>query len=109
MGQELKPENVQSMNDPEQELIEKLRAAKAAQSDDDDEDDDTIDEDALSERLQRASDVLKQSAILFEFLSDAELCTRITKRERDIIGRQIARIYDLTEVVDRELSELSDF
>lgn len=80
--------------------------AKAAEEDEFEEVDE---ETSLANKLESASYLLKQSAILFEFISDPDLCKSISKRERGIISKQVKRIYQLVEEADAVLEEHSEF
>jgi hypothetical protein len=60
-------------------------------------------EDPNIEQLKAASDLLKKSAILFEYLSERDFIKTISDRERKAMDRQIAKIYTFTEQLKEQL------
>lgn len=80
-------------------------------SDDSDESEDDFDDEETIQlaKLQAASDMLKKSAVLFEYISDPDLCKNLSKRERTAIDKQLARIYALVEEVDVIIEENGEF
>lgn len=65
-------------------------------------------EDSEAELLTDASDMLKTCATLFEFIAEPDLCKNVTKRERTIIRKQLDRIYELTDALDKAVEELEE-
>lgn len=78
---------------------------KLAAPDTDEFEDEVGDEIPIQDELQSASDLLKSSAVLFEYLSNPDFTKTVSKRERAAIERQLTKIYELTERVDELLSD----
>lgn len=73
-----------------------------------DDSDEFVDEaEEMGDALSAASDLLKRTAILLEFLSDPVFCKGITKRERGAISRHLDQIYKATDDLDQIAEELS--
>ena len=93
------------------EDLEEIHNNKLKQSDkesDSVEEADTPDEQDYYDKLRSASDVLKRSGILFEFLASPELVARLTKRERDIMLKHAANIDILVDELDELLEDMED-
>ena len=61
-----------------------------------------------SVELEKASELLKKTAILLEFLGDADLCKSITRREREIIAKHVDRINELTDELDEAVEAFEE-
>lgn len=71
----------------------------------DEYDTESVDVEDLTDKLKAASILLKNNAVLFEFLS-RDFIKAISKREKLIMIRQIDKIYDFTEKTDSALEDL---
>jgi hypothetical protein len=89
--------------DPELDKLEKYFTAKQESSDEAYED---VDEEAV-EQLEDASEMLRDTAILLEFLGNPDFCKSITKRERAIIDRHVDKLWSFVEELNTTVSELS--
>lgn len=90
------------------EQLEEMEQRRLAEEEDSFEDA-PDEEEAVEERLRAASDLLKRTAILFEFLSDPDYCRTLTKRYRELMSQQAERAWDLVEELDKETEELEEF
>ncbi len=69
------------------------------------EDDFSEDGEDNVEDLRKASKLLKDNAVLLEFLSNPEFCKNVNNSYRKLMGKQLDKIYQLTDELD-ELIEL---
>lgn len=65
-------------------------------------------EGGLEDELQKASNMLKRTAILLLFLSDRNFCRSITNRERGIMDKHVEAIYKVTDSIEEALEEAED-
>jgi hypothetical protein len=72
------------------------------------EEDEFEDDYIASVELEKASTLLKDCAILLEFITNPQMCSRITKRERGIVEKQLTRIYSLTNELDEAAEAFED-
>src|SRR5688572_1311022 len=90
---------------PALEKLERQFATKAETADDVYMD---VEEEAI-EDLQKARDVLKETCVLLEFLSNPTFCRSITERERKFLFRHLTRVEecidDLTETINAASDE----
>lgn len=93
--------------DPELERLEQLHATKAASNVVDlefvaSEDTDEVD------RLERSCTLLRDTAILLEYLSNPDFCKSITKRERIAIDKQSEKLWAMVNELNEAVEELQD-
>lgn len=93
--------------DPELQKLEQQAAAKqsaASESDTEyvDEAEDTV------SLMESASELLKNNAVLFEFLANPDYCKTLTKRDRELMLKQADKTYDMAEVLDNAAAALED-
>jgi hypothetical protein len=90
------------MSVSEQEL-EQLYKNKAS---DDDEFDDVTD-DSL-EDLQEAAELIKNTAVLLEFISNPDFCKSITQGLRATISKHVEKLDELSDKLDERIDALTD-
>lgn len=65
-------------------------------------------EEGLLEGLRNASTLLKNSGVLFEFLSNPDFCKNISNRERAAISKILAKIDTFTDAADQLLAQYEE-
>lgn len=91
------------MTEPNDDIDQQFGVGRGNPSADSDDDfEETADD--YDDVVERASDLLKNTAILLQYLGDENFCKSITKRERNIIAKHVDRIYEFTD----ELQQLID-
>lgn len=73
---------------------------------DDDEYEETTDD--YDDCIERTTALLKETAVLLQYLGDENFCKSITKRERTIIAKHVDRIYDFNDELEQLLAANGD-
>ena len=89
--------------DPELDKLEKLHAEKQEQSTEDTEDVEDLDE---VKQLRETSTLLRNTAILLEYLSNPDFCRTITKKERIALDKHADKIWTCVIKLDATIAEL---
>lgn len=94
---------------PDDPGLERLEHHHTSKVDANDVEDDTtyVEADAAVEDLEKAIDMLKRNAILFEYLT-GDFVKSITKREQAVVARHVEQIYVLTDELEASIAELSE-
>ena len=97
--------------DPELQRLEEHHAARQAKAAANGTSEDEEFEDVSSstaDTMETATDFLKSTGVLLEYISDPILCRTITKREREVIHRHLEALYKLTDSLEETIEELRD-
>jgi hypothetical protein len=90
----------------QQRTVKEAKASKA--SDEFEEEEEDTDSYVASEELGKATDLLKRTALLLEFLSDSGFCKNITKRERELMLKHVEEINELTDELDEAVEAFEE-
>jgi cytochrome oxidase Cu insertion factor (SCO1/SenC/PrrC family) len=106
-------EDLVNDTDPELEKLEQQHARKTAAAANSESTDVDVDftEDATSDtadEVEEANEMLRKSALLFEFISDPDFCKSITKNMREVIQKHVANLYEKIQELDQTVEELRD-
>jgi hypothetical protein len=90
-------------------VLEAQRKPEKKVKPEDSEEEDYDDSEGIPLALaEKVSVFLKDTGVLLEFLSNPHFCKTITKRERDILDRQLERLYGLTDALDTAIAEAEE-